>query len=247
MNLKARIVFLFLPVCATLPAQALNWPLDQRPRGVAPAEFPVARNDWMMKFQSHLDRAARGGVDLLFVGDSITEGWKYDSGGRPVLEREFGGERAVSFGVAGDRTENILWRLRNGELAGVAPRLIVIMAGTNNVARDTPAEIAGGVGAIVAECRRACPSSHILLLGVFPRGESPDNPHRLKLDEVNRLIAPLGYGEQVTFLDIGRVFLRDDGALRRELMPDLLHPNRAGYEAWAEAIRPVVRARAPAR
>ncbi len=234
------IACFLLPFCAGLSAQTVNWPLDTPPAGANPAASAVARNDWMQKFQANLDRTRKGGVELLFVGDSITESWKYATGGLPVFEREYGTTRAASFGVAGDRTENILWRLENGELDGIDPKLIVVLAGTNNV-RHTEVEIAGGIQTIVETCQRRCPSAHVLVLAIFPRGDSPTDRLRVKMNDVNRLIAPLGDGRRVTFLDIGNVFLREDGTLRRDLMPDALHPNRAGYEAWARAIRPVVR------
>lgn len=112
------------------------------------------------------------------------------------------------------------------------------MIGTNNTGRDTAEQIAGGVTAVVNEVRQRSPGTKILLLAIFPRAESPANPARAKIAEVNQMIAKLDDGQHVFFLDIGARFLQPDGTLPASIMPDFLHPNEHGYVIWADAIAP---------
>lgn len=215
-----------------------NWPLPTPPAQANPAAFAQPRNDWMVKFDRNLERARKGPIDLVFIGDSISAGWK--GTGRKVFSQYYGKRNAASFGISGDRTENMLWRLQNGELDTIAPKLIVIMAGTNNVPRDSAEQIAEGVEALVNECLKRCPTAEVLLLGAFPRSAAPDAPWRKKLSQTNKLLEPLGEKNRVTYLDIGATFLNADGTIKRSLMPDALHPNGEGYKLWAEAIEPIV-------
>jgi lysophospholipase L1-like esterase len=216
------------------------------PPGVNPAIFPAPRNPWMVKFTNNCQRARQGGVDLLFQGDSITEGWMVEGKGKEIWNARYGKLRAACFGIAGDATEQVLWRIQQGEMAGLSPKLIVLMIGTNNVLRDTVPQMAEGVTEVVRAIRTACPESHLLLLAIFPRSEKPDSPVRLKLAAVNQLIAPLAADPAITFLDISSVFLAADGTLSKDIMPDFLHPNRQGHELWADAIEPMIKKYVPA-
>jgi lysophospholipase L1-like esterase len=110
------------------------------------------------------------------------------------------------------------------------------MIGTNNTARNTAAEIAEGIGAVVLELQRDFPQSKILLLGVFPRGR-PNDPVRATITDVNRIISKLHDGERVHYLDIGAKFLAPDGTIPADVMSDLLHPGPKGYEIWAQAVK----------
>jgi lysophospholipase L1-like esterase len=216
----------------------VNWPVPVPPPDVNPATFATPRNDWMIRFAQVLDRARAGDIDLAFEGDSITQGW--GGAGSGIWKDRYAGRKAASFGINGDKTENVLWKLQKGEFDGLKPKLIVLMIGTNNTGRDQPAQIAEGIGAVVKEIRSRCPESHLLLLGVFPRAKEKDNPTRAKIAEINRLIAPLADGKSVTFLDIGNKFLAEDGTLPADIMPDALHPNAKGYAIWADAIQEIV-------
>lgn len=209
---------------------------------------PVPRDaNWVKRHEGFVALARQGGVDVLFLGDSITDGWRREErgGGKTVWDREFAPLKAANFGISGDRTQHVLWRLENGELEGIKPKVVVLMIGTNNTGferdgkapRNTPAETIAGVTAIVQKLRTALPATKILLLAVFPRGEKPDHPQRLQVDEINRGLARLGDGRQVRFLDINRKFLAPDGTLPKEIMPDFLHPATKGYEIWAAAIK----------
>ena len=176
-----------------------------------------------------------GGIDLLFVGDSITDGWR--SGGKAIWDKTFGPLKPANFGISGDRTEHVIWRMRNGELEGLAPKLVVIMIGTNNGGDSAP-DVALGIKTIISDIHERCPRSKFLLLGIFPRSEKPDGA-RMKNDEVNKLISryqgDLSLG-RVSYLDIGQKFLAADGTLPKDVMPDFLHPNEKGYQIWADAI-----------
>ncbi len=189
--------------------------------------------------RSFLDRAKQGDkepVDLLFLGDSITQGWNDNA----VWKRFYGPRKAANFGIGGDRTQHVLWRIQNGELEGIAPKVVVLMIGTNNVSSGSADEIAQGFTAIVKAIREnGCPRTKILLLGVFPRGEKP-NPGREKLAAVNAKIANLADGSNVWFLDIGKSFLNEDGTISRQIMPDFLHLSTRGYRIWADAMEPTL-------
>jgi len=199
---------------------------------------PVPRQGkWMNSHENFLDRARQGNIDLLFLGDSITAGWA--GGGKDVWQRSYAPRNAANFGIGGDRTQHVLWRIENGEVDGIKPKVAVLMIGTNNSGSNTADEIADGIKLIVQRLREKLPDTKILLLGVFPRGEKP-NPTRDKLAEVNEQIASLNDGKMITYLDIGKQFLNDDGTLSKEIMPDFLHLTPKGYQIWADAMEPTL-------
>lgn len=177
-----------------------------------------------------------GKAKLVFLGDSITQSW--EGGGKAVWEKHYANRAAANFGISGDRTENVLWRLDHGNFDGLFPALIVVMIGTNNAGhrKDSAADIAAGVQAILDRLKTKCPDSKILLMAIFPRGEKPDDELRRLNDEANKLIEKMADGKKIVFKDIGKQFLDDKGVLKRELMPDFLHPNEKGYAVWADAI-----------
>src|SRR6185312_3578540 len=153
----------------------------------------------------------------------ITQGWNDNE----VWKRFYGPRNVANFGIGGDRTQHVLWRIQNGELDGIEPKVVVLMIGTNNASSGTADEIVQGITAIVEELRHRLPKARILLLGVFPRGQKPDAT-REKLNSVNAKIAHLDDGSHVKFLDIGKSFLNEDGTISREIMPDFLHLSRKG-------------------
>jgi beta-glucosidase len=189
----------------------------------------------MKMHEKFLDQAKKGNIELLFLGDSITQGWNDNT----VWKRFYGPRHAANFGIGGDQTQHVLWRIEHDEIKGIRPRVVVLMIGTNNSGSDSAAEIAQGITAIVKELRNRLPETKVLLLGVFPRGAKTDEK-RSKLEEVNRQIARLDDGSHVTYLDIGKAFLSPDGTLSREIMPDYLHLSARGYRIWAEAMEPTL-------
>jgi lysophospholipase L1-like esterase len=180
-------------------------------------------------------RAAAGDIDLLFVGDSITMAWRSD--GRAVWDERYAPLKAANFGLGGDKTEHVLWRLQNGNLDGIKPKVVVLLIGTNNVGRVTSEELAEGIAANVREINKRLPESKVLLMGLLPRGEAPDHPHRMQVTEVNAIIARLDDGKRVFFTDVGAKMLLPDGKINKEAMPDLLHLSTAGYKIWADGIQ----------
>lgn len=198
---------------------------------------PVPREGgWMTRHESFNKRVKEGNVDLLFIGDSITQGW--EGSGQKVWKEFYGDRNAVNLGIGGDRTQHVLWRLDNGNIEGISPKAAVIMIGTNNSRDNTPEQIADGVTRIVQKLRKQLPKTKILLLAVFPRGESPTDARRQVNEKTNAMIEKLSKDDMVTYLDIGPKFLAEDGTLSRKIMPDLLHLSPAGYVIWAESIEP---------
>ena len=153
----------------------------------------------------------------------------------------------VTWRFGWDRTQNVLWRLDHGELHGRHPKWAIINIGTNNFvktenARDnTPEEIAEGVRQILLRVRNNTPRTKIILMGVFPRGENPNDPFRAKVAEINKLLSKFGEAKGITFLDITSKLTQPDGTISREIMRDFLHPTEAGYKIWGEAVKEVIR------
>lgn len=213
--------------------------LEVRPPAPNTAILPGLAPQFQAKHQANREVAKQGDAELLFMGDSITDFWRNADGpfaGKPVLDKHFGQWKVANFGIAGDTTNGVLYRLQNGEGQGFSPRAIMLMIGTNNTARNSAAEIAEGIGAVVLELQRDFPQAKILLLGVFPRGR-PTDPVRTTIAEINRTIAKLDDGERVHYLDIGAQFLAADGTIPADVMSDLLHPSAKGYEIWAQAVK----------
>jgi lysophospholipase L1-like esterase len=206
------------------------------------AIIPATRSNptnWLARHEGFVKQAKAGGIDVLFMGDSITDGWR--SRGKNVWEKFYGSRHAANFGIGGDRTEHVLWRIDNGELDGIDPKVIVLMIGTNNSGSNSPDQISEAVEKIVAEFREKCPKSKVLLLAIFPRGKPDANPKQMNtIHKVNERIAKLDDGKMITFLDIGKAFLGDDGQLHADIMPDYLHPNEHGYQLWADAMEPTL-------
>lgn len=205
------------------------------------AIVPVPRDGgWMQRHESFNKRVAEGNVDLLMIGDSITHGW--EGAGREVWKQYYGDRNAVNLGIGGDRTQHVLWRLENGNIEDISPKLAVLMIGTNNAGGNTPEEIAEGVDAIVQKLRTDLPNMKVLVLAIFARGEDDQNAARQVNMKANELIQQKIEGEDmVSFLDINSSFLSDDHTLSREIMPDLLHPEAKGYAIWAEAMEPTIK------
>jgi len=210
------------------------------PRPVNSAIIPQLSGQFQAQHQRNLEVAKAGNIELLLMGDSITDWWRNETGtnaGKAVLDKHFGQWKIANFGIAGDTTQGVLYRLKDGEGKGFSPRAIMLMIGTNNTGRNTAGEIAEGVGAVVLELRRDFPQAKILLLGVFPRGAAANDPIRETIADINRRISKLHDGTNVQYLDISAKFLDAQGNIPRDVMADALHPTTKGYEIWAEAVK----------
>ncbi|MBL0915155.1 MAG: hypothetical protein IBJ13_06480 [Sphingopyxis sp.] len=212
--------------------------IDQQARGSLPVEKDLGRHVIFMKRKERL--LATGGTDLVFIGDSITDIWRTDPQ-REIFEDNFGKYRPFNIGIGGDETQHVLWRIQNGELEGLSPKLVVMMIGTNNLTnRMNPTDTAQGVETLVNEILVRLPNTKILLLGIFPRDNRADGTLRKLVTETNSLIAKRDDGKRVHFLDISQKFLERDGSISGTVMPDYVHLSFNGYERWAEAIKPTV-------
>jgi len=181
-----------------------------------------------------------GKIDLAFVGDSITRRWRGD-GNREVWDKYWGSYRAVNMGIGGDATQNVLWRLQNGQLDGYQARVFVVMIGTNNCwgKQTVPADVAAGIKKILDLIQSKQPQAKILLLSIFPTGAKP-NPGRETRAAINALISKFP-GGPVHYMDIAAKFLEPDATISKDVMPDQLHLSPKGYEIWSEAIKDKVK------
>jgi lysophospholipase L1-like esterase len=203
------------------------------------ATYPAPSMSWMIRVNKANENAHKiaDSIQLVFDGDSITDGWQ--GAGKAVWEERYGNLHPINFGISGDRTQNLLWRLSQGQMDGIRPKLIVLMIGTNNSGRPIK-EVADGVKAIVDDYQKHCPEAVILLQAIFPRGEQPGNSARVWVNEVNQILSKLGDEKNVIYIDFGDKFLNSDGTMSKEVMPDFLHPSAKGYQIWADAIQPVI-------
>src|SRR5260221_3682358 len=234
-------LLLLFPVFA-FAAQTVYQSSD--PAGSNPAAVAAPRDDWYKTVQDKFTRYGNKHADIVFDGDSITNRWETTGG--EVWKQHYAGI-AADFGIEGDRVENVLWRLGKGQVDGIAPKVVVLMIGTNTSGRDTADQIAGGIKALVAEYEKRCPQAHIILMGIFPRGPKPSDAGRQKVAAVNTRIASLDDGKQVSFIDITSKMLEADGTLSPEMAPDFLHPTAKGYQIWSDAIQPIIDKHIPAK
>ena len=216
-----------------------------------PADRPEKRTDAnsQLAHEQLLEKARHGGIDVYFIGDSITRRWGCSDPQFADLlanwQANFFGWNAANFGWGGDTTQNILWRLNHGELDGVHPKVIVILAGTNNLSSqainddDSAEEIARGVAAIVKVCREKAPAAAIIVTAIFPRSDKPSlNP---LITQINDRLAKLADGSRIRFLNVNAQFTNDQGMLLPGMLPDGLHPAVPGYQVWADGLKPILR------
>lgn len=196
---------------------------------------------WKQRHKQKLAAAKGKTCDLLFIGDSITHGW--ENHGKKMWAEYYAKRNPFNIGFSGDRTQNVLWRLDNGEMADFKPKVAVIMIGTNNTGHtmQKAQETADGIKAIIGRIHKLSPDTKVLLLGIFPRGEKPDHKMRMRNNKINAIIKGYDDGKSVHFLDISSAFLTHDGILTKEVMPDRLHPRGHGYKLWAEAMEPTLK------
>ena len=204
---------------------------------------PVPRNDdwWQKRHTEKVELMKKGNIDLLMIGDSITHGWE---GQKEVWEKFYTGQNILNYGFSGDRTEHVLWRLQHSPLDTISPKAIIMMIGTNNIGSgsSSPKDTADGILAIVDLLQKQYPVAKIFVLYVFPRDEKPDGDLRQKVNEINGYLPEqVGKLNNVVLIDIGDLFLNDDGILPKNIMPDFLHPNKEGYLIWAKSLEPILK------
>jgi lysophospholipase L1-like esterase len=218
-----------------------------------PADEPAVKQDRAHKPDTHflelhrsfIKRGKEGPIDLLFLGDSITEFWLSGPYQAPKIWQEhYWKYRPADFGIAGDRTQHVLWRIADHEFDNLHPKVVVLMIGTNNTAGNTAEEITAADVKIVQQIHEKLPEAKLLLLAIFPRGADPADPKvaplREKITAINTELAKLDDGSKTRYLDIGSKFLDADGKIPVDVMKDALHPTPKGYQIWADAMQPLL-------
>lgn len=200
---------------------------------------------WLPRHEQKLEEkrklvAAGTPPELVFIGDSITQGWEKE--GLEVWQRHYARHHALALGFGGDRTENVLWRLQHGAIDGIAPKVAVLMIGTNNTGHraENPQTTAAGIKRLLDELRQRLPKTKVLLLGIFPRGEKPDDYLRGINERINKIISGYADGREVFFLNINESLTNPDGTLSKDVLPDLLHLSDKGYAIWQRAMEPTL-------
>jgi lysophospholipase L1-like esterase len=235
------LVISFLSLCVAavgLAETAKNLAIDPKPR----------EGGWVKRHESFNAISKQGEAQLVFLGDSITQGW--EGNGKEAWAKTWAPLKAANFGIGGDRTEHVIWRLQNGNFDGIKPKLVVLMIGTNNtghqgrpavehggvVYTSSAEQTAEGVKMILDILGKKLPETKVLLLGIFPRGATKDDAMRKQNAPPTTSSPPSPMANASSYMDIGNTFLQPDGTLPKEIMPDLLHLNAKGYEMWTAAI-----------
>jgi lysophospholipase L1-like esterase len=246
--LGTAISFAHTPQTQTPPAPSGAARGTQTPFGPADKAAPRTDQNSMTAHQQLLEKASKGGIDVYFIGDSIARRWGATD--YPELlanwKENFFGWNAADFGWGADRLQNMLWRLENGELDHVNPRVIVFLGGTNNIGSvrgndEKIADITRGVKAIVDICRKKAPKATIILTAIFPRN---DNMAVMpEIVRVNANIAKMANGKSIRFLNVNDKLADADGKIFDGMLNerDKLHPTLKGYQVWADALKPILR------
>ena len=198
-------------------------------------------------FEKHAEFLKRSAspADVVFIGDSITEGWTRN---QEIWDKAWGKYKAANFGIGGDRTQHVIWRIEEGELDTMNPKVVVLMIGTNNTLDDSAKDIAKANRKIVRMIHDKLPDTKILLLAVFPRGPrtmrgTMEDPWEMRMEKINAInadMAKLDNGDSIRYLDLGPKFMSADGTITKTIMPDQLHLSPAGYQIWVEGMAPLL-------
>jgi lysophospholipase L1-like esterase len=237
------LVFTALLCAANLSAQINPDPAAKSGYVPDSALIPTIRStptNWLSRHEGFVAQAKMGGVDVLFMGDSITDFWR--NRGSNVWNKYYAPLHAANFGISGDRTQHVLWRIEHGELDAIKPKVTILMIGTNNSGTDPAADIAKAIKLIIDDIHARIPDTKILLLAIFPRNRPTDKPSQMEIiHQVNDIIATYDDGgKTVKYLDIGQNFLGPDGKVPADIMADFLHPTAKGYQIWADAMNPTL-------
>jgi len=234
---------LFTLGAATLPSPtdpALN-PSNRPNTAIIPApQGPGMAGDFMQKHAANVARAKQGGIDILFVGDSITAGWSSGGDwGKAVWDKTYAQYKTAIFAVGYNRTQHVLWQLQNGEGEGFQPKIVELLLGTNNLGPNTAAETIVGEKAVVDDLHKRFPDAKILIVGIFPRGK-PTDPVRKDVATVNDALAKLADDKSIYYIDISKAYLNADGTVNDGMKKDMLHPSAKGYQIWADSTRDIL-------
>lgn len=213
---------------------------ELKPSGVIPSQRTIEYSwmsiaTWNKMHAEDVAVTEQGDADILFVGDSITAGLNDE-----LLNIYFPKLHIANFGVGGDHTGNLLWRLQHGHADRLKPKVVILLIGVNNFGHlnETPAQVFSGVEAIVKLLRNLYPKAKILVNGIFPFEESPQSDKRKLVMEANKMIATLNDDHSIFVKNYGPLFLQADGSISKDIMGDFLHPTKAGYQRWLQAMQP---------
>ncbi len=195
--------------------------------------YTTFSNFWKLRHKDILRAMNEQDYTYVFLGDSLTHGWPKEE-----WERLFPKSDALNMGIGGDTTDGLIWRLQNGHAIKDYDPLFIVLIGTNDIGLErTPEQTAKDIGKLLALLKRDHPASPILLLGLWPRDETPSAPLRQKTQKVNALIRSCADGKNIAFLDLGPFLLDKDGSLPEDMAPDFLHPSKKGYSRLVEPLR----------
>jgi lysophospholipase L1-like esterase len=229
----ASVAFL---ICTAVRVDAIQMPT--RSDQVAPTKKirPESRSDeayWVKRHAKIVEKASEiENVDVLFLGDSITQGFENNY----VWNYHYRDLKVINAGISSDRVEHILWRVQQGLVKESKPKVVVLLAGINNLGMATPEYTASGIGNIIDQIRKDSPSTKILVQGIFPSGKLRSDVKRDRIKKANALIAKYHNGSSVHFIDFGSKFLSANGQISRKMMFDYLHLTTNGYHIWARSI-----------
>ncbi len=230
------------PLCLTLLLSTALPTLASEPSSTVPVprtkQFEwMSLSTWFHKHAEDIKLAEAGEARIVFLGDSITDGWHWDT-----WQRDLAPLGAVNFGIGGDLTQNLLWRLDHGAIEQLDPELVVILIGVNNFLHENASarETFVGVEAVVKRALAGYANADILVQGIFPYEQSAGHPNRARVRDTNRLIATLAEHPRVHYRDFGPLLLEDNGDISPAIMGDFLHPTAEGYQRWTGALLPVI-------
>ena len=193
-----------------------------------------AESWWMPRHEAILEKNKNEETDLIFIGNSIIHGW--ENAGKETWDNYFSQYNPVNMGFGGDQTQHVLWRLDNGELDNINPKLAVVMIGTNNAGNGHSSEmIADGVIQIISRIRTKLPKTKILLLRIFPRG-NPGAEIRETNTKASEIFSAVADNKKVIYMDINEIFLDQNDSIPFHIMRDKLHPTTEGYVLWVDVI-----------
>jgi lysophospholipase L1-like esterase len=234
--------YIHAPETGTINLEATNVTRFAQPVPQANALFEAAH-------KMLLEKKTQGVIDVYFIGDSITRRWH--SNDYPAHQKNwqanFHGWNAADFAWGGDSTQNALWRLKNGELDGVNPKVVVIMIGTNNIGKMPPQsdefveDVASGIQAIVDTVRKKAPDAKIVLMGITPRNDNGQTTAMPTINKINDRISGFADGKSIVYLNINRRLADEGGKLFEGMTEDGLHLSNKGYQIWADALKPLLR------
>ena len=211
------------------------------PRSVSYSWMSIA--DWYHRHADDVALAEQGKADIIFLGDSITEGWQGEQR-QAIFKKYFSRYASANFGIGGDQTQNLLWRLQNSIKGNLNPKVVVLLIGVNNFlhSKHQPSQVSRGVASVLAQVKTNYPRAKILLHGILPYDELPEYPSRQLVAATNKQLKMLADNQSVYFYDFGDVFLDDNGKIPKALMSDFLHPTAEGMDRWGALLSEVINA-----